>query len=64
VADILVKVKVKVSMYLPKHHAMNTYVGMEVQFHAFLTSALNGVELSVSQPGSFTSEKKAPYPIG
>jgi len=30
---------------LTKHHAMTTYRGMEVQLHAFLTSALDGGEL-------------------
>jgi hypothetical protein len=33
--------KVK-SLCLTKHHAMKTYGGVEVQLHAFLTSALHG----------------------
>jgi hypothetical protein len=57
---------VPVSPCLAKHHAMKTnsilnqtssygYVlGMEVQLHAFLTSALNGGEWSTSHPGRFT----------
>jgi len=28
---------------------MNTYVGVEVQFHEFLTSVLEGVEWSASR---------------
>jgi len=33
---------------------------VEVQFHAFLTSALNGGEWSASHPSHFTSRKGAP----
>jgi hypothetical protein len=33
---------------------MNTYRGMEVKLHAFLTSAIDGGELSASRPGRFT----------
>jgi hypothetical protein len=36
------------------HHAMKTYEGVEVQFHAFLTSALVGIKWSASSPGHFT----------
>jgi len=32
---------------------MKTYWGAEVSFHAFLTSALGGDELSASHPGQF-----------
>jgi len=35
------KVKVKLSLCLTKHHAMNTCGGVEVQLHVFLTSALD-----------------------
>jgi hypothetical protein len=31
---------------LTKHHAMTMYGGLEVWFHAFLTSALDGVKWS------------------
>jgi hypothetical protein len=34
----MVKVKVKLSLYLTKHHFMKTYWGVEVQFHAFFIS--------------------------
>jgi len=33
---------------------MKAYGGMEVQLHAFLTSALNGSEWTASRPGRFT----------
>jgi hypothetical protein len=36
-----VKVKVKLSLCLNRHHAMMTYWGVEVWLHVFLTSALD-----------------------
>jgi len=36
------------------HHAMNTHVGVEVQLHAFSTSALDGGEWSASFSSCFT----------
>jgi hypothetical protein len=50
--------KVKLSLCLTKHHAMKTYVGMEVSIHAFLT--LDGSEWWASRPGVFTSGERAP----
>jgi hypothetical protein len=51
------------SLCLPKHHAMKTYVGVEVYRHAFLTSALEGGECTASLPGRFTPPVKGPrYP--
>jgi hypothetical protein len=50
----LFKAKGKLSQRLTKHHAMKTYWGMEVDLHAFFTSALDGGEWSVSRPGRFT----------
>ena len=35
-------------------HVLKTYDGMEVEFHLFLTSALDGEECSPSRPGCFT----------
>jgi hypothetical protein len=58
--QFLVKVKVKVFLCLTKHHAMKTYWGVEVYFHAFLTSALDGDKWSGSRPGRFTSRERAP----
>jgi len=39
---------------------MNTYWEVEAQLHAFLTSALDGGELSDSRPGRFTRRKTLP----
>ena len=38
-------------------HYMKRYVGVEVQLHAFLTSALDGGEWSAPRPGRFTPKK-------
>jgi hypothetical protein len=43
---------------------MNTYVEVEVQLHAFLTSALNGGEWSGSRPGRFAPGENLQVPIG
>jgi hypothetical protein len=42
---------------------MMTYEGMDVQIHVFLTSALDGDELSVSRPGRFTLVIDPRYPL-
>jgi hypothetical protein len=39
---------------------MKTYWGMEVELHAFFTSALDGGEWSASRPGRFTPTERAP----
>jgi hypothetical protein len=64
-------VKAKLSLCLTKHHNMKMYLiqlsttslrhigGVEVQLHAFLTSALGRGEWSVSCPGHFTPGLKA-----
>jgi hypothetical protein len=58
---LTVKVKkVKLSLCLTKHHAMKTHWGVEVQLHAFLTSALDGGEWSASRPGCFTPKERSP----
>jgi hypothetical protein len=43
--------KLKLFLWLTKHHAMKTYWGVEVQIHAFF--ALDGGEWSASRPGRF-----------
>jgi hypothetical protein len=39
---------------------MKTYGVVEVQFHAFLTSALDGGERLASRPGRFTHRERTP----
>ena len=47
-------------LYLIKHHGMEKFLGVEVQFSAFLNSKLYGVEWSASRSASFTPRKRAP----
>jgi hypothetical protein len=54
----------KLSLRLTNYIAMKTYVGVEVQLHSFLTSALDGSEWSASQPGRFPPGKSPTLPIG
>jgi hypothetical protein len=53
----LENVKVKLSLCLTKYHSMRTYGEVEVQRHAFLTSALYRCEWSHLHPSHFTPEK-------
>jgi len=43
--------------YAPRHEEV-LYRGVDTQFHAFLTSALEGSEWSASRHGRFTSGVK------
>jgi len=52
--------KVNFLLYLTKYHAMKTYGEVEMQFHAFLTSELDGGEWSASRPGRFIRGGKGP----
>jgi hypothetical protein len=58
--SIHLRIKVKLSLWLTKYHAMKTYGGMEIQMHVFLTSTLDGGEWLDSRPGRFTPEETAP----
>jgi hypothetical protein len=52
-------------LYSTQYHDMKIYGGTEAWVHAFLTLALEGGEWSVSLPGYFTPEERAPpLPIG
>jgi hypothetical protein len=42
--DKIMKVNIKLSLCLTKHHTMKKYWGAEVKLHAFLTSELDGGE--------------------
>jgi hypothetical protein len=42
-------------------HAMDACEEVDVDIHAFLTSALDGGEWLASHPGCFTTEKRAPH---
>jgi hypothetical protein len=52
--------KVKLSLCLNKHHAMETYGGVKVSSTHSLTSALDGGEWSALRPGRFTPRKRDP----
>jgi hypothetical protein len=52
------------TFYLIKCHFMKMYWGREVQFQAFLTSALNRGELSASSIGRFTPRERDYASIG
>jgi len=54
------KVKVKMSLYITKQHAMKTNGGMEVQLHGFLISVLGGVEWSDLRSDHFILGEKYP----
>jgi len=45
---------------LTKNHIMRTYESVEVQFHIFLTSTLDGGEWPASCPGCLTPRERAP----
>jgi len=47
--------------FLPEHHAMKAYCGVEVWLQAFLTSVVDGDEWSASSPGRFTPRERAPF---
>jgi hypothetical protein len=50
---------------LTEHHAIKAYCGVDVQLHAFLTSALDGGEWSASRPAALPPPPgKSPwYPL-
>jgi hypothetical protein len=56
----------KVKSVLIKHHSKKVYGTMELQFHKFLITALDGTEWIASCHGCFTARERAPgmYCIG
>jgi hypothetical protein len=55
---------VNLSLCLFKHHVMKTYKRVQVQFHAFLSSALDGISGQLHAPAALTPEKEPPVPTG
>jgi hypothetical protein len=55
----VLRMKVKLSPCLIKLYTMKTYGGVQVYFHAFLSSASARDEWSVSRPGRFNTAKRA-----
>jgi hypothetical protein len=53
----------KLSLYLTKLDAMKNYGGVGVQLQAFLTSALDRGEWSISRPVTLIQRKISPVPI-
>jgi hypothetical protein len=51
-------VRANFSSCLINHHDTKIYRGEEVQFHAFLNSALDGREMLVSHPGHLTPRQR------
>jgi len=58
------KVKVDLSLCLTKYNAMTTYGGVEVYFHTFLTSILDGGEWSqLHFPAALSPGKETPVSV-
>jgi hypothetical protein len=55
-----IKVKVKLSLCLTKHHAIKTQWGSGCKSTHSLTSALDGGEWLASRPGRYTPRERAP----
>jgi hypothetical protein len=53
------KLKVRFSLFLIKYHAVKTYGEVKVHLHAFVTSALDRGEWSVSHHCSFAPGERA-----
>jgi len=52
------RVNLNLPLCIAKHHTMKSYRGMEVHFHAFLTSARNGDKYSFNTPGALHPRKE------
>jgi hypothetical protein len=59
VSSIRLRQRIKLFLCLTKHYAMETYGGVDVQIHKFLTSELDGSDWSVSRPVRFTLWEKS-----
>jgi hypothetical protein len=54
------KVKIKLSLCLTKHHAMQAYLGSGVTAPRIFDLGTRGGEWSASRPGRFNPREKAP----
>jgi hypothetical protein len=54
------RVNLNLPLCIAKHHTMKSYRGMEVHFHAFLTSAQDGGDWTTLRPGGFTPRENDP----
>jgi hypothetical protein len=54
------KVTIKLSLCLTKHHTMKTYLRVEVYLHAFIISALDGSDCSASRLSHFSPGARVP----
>jgi hypothetical protein len=57
---IRARVKVKFTLSLIKHHDFKMYEGLEVNFHVFLTSALDADGWLASRPDRFNTGEYTP----
>jgi hypothetical protein len=64
IASLPLTVKVKLTLSLIRFHTMETYGGMEVYLHRYLTSRTKGVERLASLPVRFTPLKDSAVAIG
>jgi hypothetical protein len=53
--------RVKLSLFLIKHHNMRTYEGVKVWFHAFLSLEVSGL---IHAPATLLSGKSIEYEAG
>jgi len=54
------KLRLRVASEFATRHVMNAQGAMELQYHAFLTSGIEGDERSASRPSFFTLRERVP----
>jgi hypothetical protein len=62
--NCLGNVKVMLSLFLTRHHAMKMYWGVEVELHAFLTLKVVEVSGQLRDLAALPPGKGTPLPIG
>jgi hypothetical protein len=53
----------KTYLYLTKHHTMYSYLGVEVLFHSFLTSAVGGGSRQIHAPTGLSTARFGYHPL-